>query len=196
MVELAEDEEQVDPIANIVYLIDYREPSTERGQHSYQREGLQLLSDTKTVMKRFGLTQVQCDIAIEYDIHISSLLFDLSKEEKKDIDIQDAVCEHFKALLEALTVRENIPLSEVIQALKEDAEFKLIPLIMPELSDEKDTKTWIEKRKAHQEQSLDKMAVEKKNYGQEQTFLDRYRTETEFVRRWASVIAEEKRLVI
>ena len=25
MVELAEDEEQVDPIANIVYLIDYRE---------------------------------------------------------------------------------------------------------------------------------------------------------------------------
>ena len=143
-------------------------------------------------MKRFGLTQVQCDIAIEYDIHISSLLFDLSKEEKKDIDIQDAVCEHFKALLEALTVRENIPLSEVIQALKEDAEFKLIPLIMPELSDEKDTKTWIEKRKAHQEQSLDKMAVEKKNYGQEQTFLDRYRTETEFVRRWASVIAEEK----
>ena len=38
MVEMAEDEKLMDPIANIVYLIDSRK--TERDQHKYQEEGL------------------------------------------------------------------------------------------------------------------------------------------------------------
>ena len=191
MLELIEDEKRMDPITNIVNLIDMRKTSKERGQRTHG-EGLQLLIDTKTVMERFGLNQVQCETAIEYCIQISSLLFDLSKEEKKDIDLQDAVTDHLQALLEAYTVMERTTSSGTIQAMKEDVEFKLIPLIMSEISDENETGTWIEKRKTHQKEALKISAEERKNPGRDRTFLGRYRRETEFLRRYATVVADEK----
>ena len=128
-------------------------------------------------------------IAIEYCIHVSSLLF----EKRNQLTCKMLSLNTSRRLLEAFTVMEKLPLSGVIPALKEDAEFQLIPLIMPEISEgREETETWIEKRKAHQKESLDKMAAERKNSGQDQTFLGRYRTEKDFLRAWATVIADKK----